>query len=560
VCAALSLGAIVPRVVWGQRVLGVGDDATVLPRGAVRVTAQGTWATYNELYGPGGKLEALGAPFTSDSLGARQLEILRPLRTSIRTLAQQPNADVSLGPIRTDFTARIARSALLLDLGLTSRIMLTTRVPYEHTISEVVLDVNPRNESGIRANIGINPARASQAGVVTAANRAVVDSLLRVAQEVSTRLTACGAASTDPVCSDQSRARTLVNDARAMATGIATTYGIGADTARGFQFVPLAQSSLQTAIAARLDALNASFKAYIPTLAAFGSPAGALAPISAGAASALISDSLGVAPIGLVERSHLGDIEVGAKVLLIDTFGGLAGARAHREGLGLRVAVGGLARLGTGQPERPDDMFDVGTGDGQTDIEGNGAMDLVIGRRFWASFVGRYGVQLADEKEFRIPDVARNPFLAAYREKTVSRDLGDYIEFQATPRYVYNDYFSLSANWTYRLKGEDKYTGTFTATDLTGQSVTLDASILGTGTEQSEQRIGGGASFSTLRAFERGRARLPIEIQFLHWQTISGEGYLPKQFSSQIQLRYYTRLFGPPMRPRAPRPAAPATK
>ena len=83
---------------------------------------------------------------------------------------------------------------------------------------------------------------------------------------------------------------------------------------------------------------------------------------------------------------------------------------------------------------------------------------------------------------------------------------------------MYNDYLSLSANWRYRRKGEDKYTGTFTTEDPTGQPVTLDASILGVGTEQKEQRIGGGASFSTLRAFDPGASRLPLEVQFSHWQ------------------------------------------
>ena len=89
-CAALSLVASVSPVANAQRVLGVGADATVLPRGGVRVSAQATWATYNELYGPGGKLEALGAPLSSDSLGARQLEGLVPLRTSLRALAAEP--------------------------------------------------------------------------------------------------------------------------------------------------------------------------------------------------------------------------------------------------------------------------------------------------------------------------------------------------------------------------------------------------------------------------------------------------------------------------------------
>ena len=557
-CAALSLVAIVPRNVHGQRVLGVGEDATVLPGGVVRWSVQVGWSAYNEVYGPGGPLERLGGPFTSDSLGARQLELLRPLRTTLRSLTQVPDAEVSLGPIRTDFTARVTRSAFVVDFGLTSRLMLTARLPYEHTISEVVVDVNPRNEMSHLANIGPNPALISaQGAAVTAQNRSLVDSLLRAAQTVTTRLAACGTPSGDPVCSDQARARALVNDARAFASGIATTYGTGADTTRGNQFVPMSSSTLQNAITARVAALNTSFKQYISGLAAWENPVPAQVPISAGEATTFLSDSLQIAALGLVERSHIGDLEVGAKLLLFDTFGGPARARAHRKGIGFRLAVGALARLGTGQLERPDDIFDVGTGDAQTDLEGNGALDVVFGRRFWASFVGRYGAQLVDQRPYRIPDVPRNPFIMAYRQQIVSRDLGDYIELEASPRYVYNDYLSLSANWRYRRKSEDKYTGMFATEDPTGQPVTLDASVLGMGTELTEQRIGGGLSYSTLRAYDRGRSPLPLEVQLSHWQTVSGSGYAPKQFTTQLQLRYYTRLFGAPLRP--PAPARPPT-
>ena len=203
----------------------------------------------------------------------------------------------------------------------------------------------------------------------------------------------------------------------------------------------------------------------------------------------------------------------------------------------------------------------MGTGNGQMDIEANGIADLVFGRRLWASVVARFGVQRKDEQVLRIPDVPQNPWQAEYREQTVSRDLGDYIELQATPRYVYNDYLSASLQWTYRKKGEDTYAGTFTVTDPNNEPVSLDASILGVGTEQTEQRIGGGATFSTLRAYDRGRARVPVEVQLLHWQSVSGSGYAPKRFSTQVQLRYYVRLFGAPLRPARPAtPTTPATQ
>ena len=491
-----------------------------------------------------------------DSLGAAQLEILRPLQTSLRTLALQPTANVSLGPARTDFSAHVARSALSIDLGLTSRVMLTATLPYEHTTSEVVFDVNPRNLSDHRANIGINPALLAT-GAAATQNRGVVDSLLRAANELATRLTACAGNPGDAVCANRPQVEALVLTTRSFASGIATTYGTGVDTARGGAFVPLTESSLQTAIAARVASLNASYKTYIPGLAAWQSPVPSPAPLSAAQANVLVSEALGVAPIGLVDRSHIGDVEVGAKVLLLDTFGGNAAARAGSRTRGFRLAVGGLARFGTGQLDRPNELVDVGTGDGQMDIEANGVADLVFGRRLWASVVARFGVQRKDEQVLRIPDVPQNPWQAEYREQTVSRDLGDYIELQATPRYVYNDYLSASLQWTYRKKGEDTYAGTFTVTDPNDEPVSLDASILGVGTEQTEQRIGGGATFSTLRAYDRGRARVPVEVQLLHWQSVSGSGYAPKRFSTQVQLRYYVRLFGAPLRPA--RPATPTT-
>ncbi|HEX6052441.1 MAG TPA: hypothetical protein VFZ21_24425, partial [Gemmatimonadaceae bacterium] len=243
----------------------------MLPRGAVRVSAQVTWSSYNELYGPGGRLEALGASLSPDSLGVQQLAILRPLRTSLRELAQQSNADVTLGPVRSDFRARVARSAFVIDLGLTSRIQLTGRLPYEHTLSEIVFDVNPRGYGGHRANVGPNPALVATSAAV-AQNRRVVDSLVQAANDLSGRLEACTTNPGDPVCADRARVEALVQDARAFARGLAETYGVGADTARGSPLVPLDGSTLQSAIASRVASINAAFKTYIPALSVWDTP------------------------------------------------------------------------------------------------------------------------------------------------------------------------------------------------------------------------------------------------------------------------------------------------
>ena len=108
-CAALSLVAGWTSLASAQRVLGVGEDATVIPRGAARISGLGAWSTYNELYGPGGKLEQLGAPLSPDSLGIAQLEILQPLQTSLRTLALQPTEPANGAESHLDSTNESAR-------------------------------------------------------------------------------------------------------------------------------------------------------------------------------------------------------------------------------------------------------------------------------------------------------------------------------------------------------------------------------------------------------------------------------------------------------------------
>ena len=65
-----------------QRVLGVGDDALVLPRGVFRMRIVGQWTWFNERYGmdtpgrPNGALEPLGIDFTLDTKDTRLSETI----------------------------------------------------------------------------------------------------------------------------------------------------------------------------------------------------------------------------------------------------------------------------------------------------------------------------------------------------------------------------------------------------------------------------------------------------------------------------------------------------
>ena len=81
--------------------------------------------------------------------------------------------------------------------------------------------------------------------------------------------------------------------------------------------------------------------------------------------------------------------------------------------------------------------------------------------------------------------------------------------------------------------------------DLGGTAVKLNATLLDANTEEHEHRFGAGARFSTLAAYERGAARLPLEVSFAHYQSVAGSGgATPRLSVDQVRVTVYRRLFG----------------
>jgi hypothetical protein len=204
----------------------------------------------------------------------------------------------------------------------------------------------------------------------------------------------------------------------------------------------------------------------------------------------------------------------------------------------VRLAVAGIYRLGTGQLDLPGDFTDVGTGDRQADLELRGFGDLAVGPRFWVSSVLRIGLQQPDRILRRIPGSTSDIFPEAAREVEVDRNLGDVMEFEVAPRYVPNDEFSVAGFYRYRNKGADSYTGTFNVTSADGTPLTLDASLLNTGTAQKEQVLGFSVTYSTVRGYARGTSKWPLEVWYMHTAVMGGTS-VPRMQMNGIGLRFY---------------------
>ena len=553
---AVALPAVGPSLASAQSIPGILDDVSVLRRGTVRIEAAFLTARADERYGfgtPGrrnGSLEPLAADFDIADLGVAQLPGLTGAEQGIREASGLANFVLSLGRPAIASSVSSTTLPLSIDVGVTSRLMLGLVLPYVRTRNHVRPGFNPLGSEG---NAGINPALA--AGVARTRNTQFRNEVTSAAAALRAALDACAANPAPPECANleanRAQAEALIVESRAFRDGVESIYG--SDTAtRPSLFVPRAGSEAQGAIEQRASTMNALYRSLLGLAAGAPDPIAsrpfaAQTPIAPGQASALFADPdqrLGLALAGprAVERSHIGDIEVGAKMLLLDTFG----AAADR-GFPMRAAVGASLRLPTGREDDPDDLFDVPTGDGQADVELRGVMDVGLPARMNASIRGRYTLQLPDRTIARITEDPSDVFPAAYRRQEVERDLGDIIEIDVIPRYSLGNYFSIVGQYLFRRKAEDTYAGRFTIPDeITGIGVVeLDAATLARETGATEHRAGLGFTFSLDPAVTAGRVRRPIAVSYLHSRTVRGAGgNQPKWTLDALQVRVTTGLFG----------------
>jgi hypothetical protein len=142
----------------------------------------------------------------------------------------------------------------------------------------------------------------------------------------------------------------------------------------------------------------------------------------------------------------------------------------------------------------------------------------------------------------RIPVAVNEPYAGAFRQRKIERDLGDIVELDFSPRYAANRYLTFGAWYVLEWKAQDVYTGSFPATTPDDRSITIDAGVLGAETGLTNHLAGLSVSYSTVNAFDRGKAPWPFDIVLSHGQSFAGTGNAPKRFTTQLEAKLY--LFG----------------
>ena len=205
-------------------------------------------------------------------------------------------------------------------------------------------------------------------------------------------------------------------------------------------------------------------------------------------------------------RYFPGDAEVSAKIRL-----------GSRPGEGPYAAAAQLlVRLPTGHLDSPHDMFDVPTGDDQTDVEIAVIQELSLARVVWLNLAVRAARQrpgarerrVAPQSELLVPVAAWSP---------LDWDPGDELAVDFAPLLRVARYFGVGPTVGYYTRQRDRYTFASAADSValaTRLGAPRSASVLDAGTAERRLRFGLAMTY-TGPGWEGG---LSIE------QTVSGAG------------------------------------
>lgn len=498
-------------------------DARLIPKGALRIDFSPHYTNYHlrfSLGTPGvvdGTAEPLGTDLTVPLAGSNIFPTLAAAEAAIQPYSGDPTYQIDIGSFQTIRDADVRQFPFGFSLGLLDRLTVSLNVPIVTTRSQVTFTNDTTN-----ANVGWNLANKNYGDATTAAEAAALFSQLTTAISDVQAAIAAGnfgcptSAGCDLARASVTRAQTLLGDLLAI-TGMAP----GAEPV---PVAPLATSAAGTALLAEIAVVTSQMGALgaTPITATLPLPTGRLS------ADAINNTLLGgpdyvAAPIAFNRRTTFGDIEVGARlgVLMKPT---------------ARAVLTATVRLPTGRPARADNFVDIGTGDGQMDLEMGIEGAFEPGSSVGISFAASYTLQLAHSLDRRVATTDA-PLVPLSYQALVDRDLGDVIRFSAYPTLRLSNALRVFGSAYYYHKGRDsfRYSGSAPAG-------APPAALLETKTEMQALSLGAGIAYRSDMT-STGRT-LPVEAGFNYRWAFSGSGGLtPKANSVQLYVRLFYRLF-----------------
>jgi hypothetical protein len=215
------------------------------------------------------------------------------------------------------------------------------------------------------SNVGPNPALTSGAAEGLALQTQA--EFASAASQLQARLQACqadpGAAGCAAIVGREAEAQALIVASNLFAGQLATLYG--SLTQAGMAFVPRAGGTAQTLIQQRIVAFNAQYVDFlispVPLLVAV--PQGAGGGVGVEQFQQYLYQDLGRDSLRSQEHIGIGDVEIGAKFLVVDK--PMTATRRRS----LLVSVASSVQLPTGSRETRGELIDLALGEGSLVVD-----------------------------------------------------------------------------------------------------------------------------------------------------------------------------------------------
>jgi hypothetical protein len=469
----------------------------------------GTFDTWDHVFRDGNR-EPLGSAFSTSALGSDLLPTLAPYDTLIRQVTGLSDYRLNLGSVAGDAHADVASAKVGLALGLFKGLAVFGRLPLTRARMQTSLN------TGTGSNAGTNPGSAAQQPFF----EALGGSLTNLEGQI-----AAGAYDADP--DRRALAEATLAQGNQLFADLFTLLG---DPNTAAPFVPTGTSEAGAALDTRLDALQTTLESSLGVTGFDARPALPAAPATAEEVRAFIGDPFG--PIGVQPGDEIinfrGDAETGLALTLAD--------RWDRDGKrgGFRAAAEGLVRLPTGRSARTDRLLAIGTGDGQTDVEIRGVVDLGSGN-VGVRLEGGYTRQLA----FDVIDAVApptEPFPPDSLRTTVRRDPGDVTILAVRPFFRLARTFALIGSVERASRGQDEVEYRGSSDAIPG----VDPGVLELDTETSSTLLSVGVTYSNPGALRPGGTGLPVDAGWTYERVVSASGgTVPDVHRIRARLRLY---------------------
>lgn len=481
-----------------------------VPGGTIRVELEGSLESFDRRF-LNGRRESYAADLSSPALGSDRIPILVDAETRIGRIISNAGYRLNLGSLTADALADVGNGVLGLGVGLTDRITIFGRIPLVRTRVQSTFDLSSATADG-----GLNPGEVGHSAFFQDFDAAL-----------STLNDKLVAGDYDGVPATRALAEATLAQATALRADL---FGLLADPATASPVVPTAGSASGGTVLGLVSALQSTLASNLDVAGFTLAPGLPTAPLGEDGLRQLITGPLAL-EIDDSPVTYRGDAEVGAAFTLVDRWD-----RGVQRG-GFRTAVSALVRLPTGLRSRSNRPLDIGTGDGQTDVQ----LDLVTdlgGGSFGARLAGSYVRQLPSTAQLRV--AAPGVLVGPGRLAIVRRNSGDIIAITVQPFFRLARTLALQAGLQHWSRKSDQISYRSPADALPG----VDPGVLAEETQASATVFTGGITYSNPGGPTPGGRGLPVDATWSYERVLrAGGGRVPNTHRVRGQFRLYFGLW-----------------